>query len=65
MYSARMPSPRNVQLAPPSSVDHTPPVETPTHTRLELRGSMQIEWRPGRSAPPGAHSARIISQLWP
>ena len=73
MYSARMPSPRRVQLPPPSSVSQMPPVETAIHTRFALRGSTQIEWMPGRSAPPPvhclrtgcSHSARIISQLCP
>src|SRR5262249_25133447 len=51
-YSARMPSPRSVQLAPPSSGNQIPPVEPAIHTRFELRGSTQIEWMPGKSAPP-------------
>ena len=35
------------------------PVETATHTRFELRGSTQIEWIPGRSAPPPIHCLRL------
>jgi hypothetical protein len=38
-----MPLPRSVQLTPASSVNQMPPVETAIHTRLESRGSMQIE----------------------
>ena len=34
--SARMPSPRCAQLAPASSVNQMPPVETATHTRLRI-----------------------------
>src|SRR6516225_47263 len=72
-YSARMPSPRWPQVAPPSSVNQIPPVETAMNKRRELRGSTQIEWMPGRSAPPPIHcrrlgwsqSERIICQLWP
>src|SRR5262249_19274779 len=58
-YSARIPSPRSVQPAPPSSVNQIPPVETAIHTRRELRGSTQIEWIPGRSAPPPIHCLRL------
>ena len=50
-----------------------PPVDTATQMRLELRGSTQIEWMPGRSAPPPfhclrfgcSHSERTMSQLCP
>ena len=58
-YSARMPSPRSDQLAPASSVNQRPPVETATHTRFALRGSTQIECMPGRSAPPPIHCVRL------
>ena len=37
-----MPSPRSVQLAPASSVNQTPPVETAIQTRLALRGCRDV-----------------------
>ena len=43
MYSARIPSPRSVQVAPASAVNQMPPVETATHTCRESRGSTTIE----------------------
>ncbi len=46
------------QVAPPSVVVTTPPQETATCTRFASRGSTQIEWMPGRSAPPPIHFLR-------
>ena len=43
MYSARIPSPRSVQVSPPSAVNQIPPVETATETCRELRGSTTTE----------------------
>src|SRR6266513_913570 len=59
MYAARMPWARHSQVVPPSRVIHTPPHETPTVTWRASRGSTQIEWRPGSSAPPPNHSRRL------
>src|SRR5439155_1587876 len=59
MYAARMPFARHSQVVPPSRVIHTPPHETPTVTWRASRGSTQIEWRPGSSAPPPNHSRRL------
>src|SRR5438132_131610 len=59
MYAARMPVARHSHVVPLSRVIHTPPHETPTVTRRASRGSTQIEWRPGSSAPPPNHSRRL------
>ena len=70
-YSARIPWPRSVQLSPVSSVNQMPPVDTAIHTRLESRGSTEIDWIPGIGAAHPllalgmSHSARSICQLWP
>src|SRR5579871_2835887 len=73
MYSANIPSAVTRQLAPPSSVSHTPPDDTPTRIVSKLRGSRQTEWMPGDSSPPPnqparsgrSHSPRTRSQLLP
>src|SRR2546428_11435551 len=54
-----MPLARHSQVVPPSPVIHTPPHDTPTVTWRASRGSTQIEWRPGSSAPPPNHSRRL------
>src|SRR2546430_14210372 len=59
MYAARMPLARHSQVVPPSRVIQTPPHVTPTVTWSASRGSTQIEWRPGSSAPPPTHSRRL------
>ena len=58
MKGARMPWAAAVQVAPPSSVSHTPPQETATETRAASRGSTQMEWIPGKSAPPPTQFSR-------
>ena len=58
MNSARMPVIAESQVAPPSVVVTTPPQDTPTCTRFASRGSTQMEWMPGRSAPPPIHFLR-------
>src|SRR5687767_24103 len=68
-----MPVALHSQLSPPSWVTHTPPQETPTRIVFDERGSTQIEWMPGKSAPPPihllrpglSHSGRFSSQLAP
>jgi hypothetical protein len=59
MKAARMPSPEQSQVTPLSVVVHTPPQETPSCTRLASRGSTQMEWIPGKSAPPPNHFLRF------
>src|SRR3989454_11752750 len=54
-----MPGARHPELVPPSRVTPPPPHETPTVTWRASRGSTQIEWRPGSSAPPPNHSRRL------
>src|SRR5262245_16746465 len=53
-----MPVARTSQVWPPSSVSQTPPQEMPRKIRLPLLGSTQIEWIPGKSAPPPNHDLR-------
>ena len=49
---------RQVQLAPASSLRHTPPQDMAMTRRLELRGSTQIRGRRGARWPPPNHFAR-------
>src|SRR5688500_19939477 len=58
MYSANSPLERQVQLAPASSLRHTPPHEIAITRRLELRGSTQSECSAVSSVPPPNHLAR-------
>src|SRR6187402_1651861 len=54
-----MPPPVGTHDLPLSRVIHTPPVETPRLTCRESRGSTQMEWIPGCSAPLGPQSSRL------
>src|SRR5256885_107392 len=62
MYAARMPLARHCQVVPPSRVIHTPPHETPTVTWRASRGSTQLDWRPGSSAPVREHDRGVVGE---
>src|SRR5262245_57482287 len=59
MYSANRPLERQVQVAPASSLRHTPPHETAITRWLELRGSIQSECKAASSLLPPNHLARF------